>query len=121
MTKISFNKQKVIIEIEGIDKILALKSSIEIPIEHILSVSKADDIAKKWLGIKSITKIKIGGTQLPGVITEGTFYDKGRVFLDIHHPENTILLSLRNDKYKEIIIEVKDRDNVINEISQYIK
>ena len=119
MTKISFNKQKVIIEIEGIDKILALKSSIEIPIEHILSVSKADDIAKKWLGIKGIKKI--AGSNLPGVISKGTFYDKGRVFLDIHHPENTILLSLRNDKYTEIIVEVEDRDNIINEISQYIK
>ena len=119
MTDISFEEHKIIIKIEGIDKILSLKSEISVPIEHILSVSKADDIAQKWLGIKGIKKL--AGSNLPGVISEGTFYDKGRVFLDIHHPENTILLTLRNDKYKEIIVEVKDRDNVINEISQYIK
>lgn len=114
MTTIKIDYNNLLIEIEGINKILSLKSKLTIPLTHILSVSQRLDEAKKWLGIKGLKKI--AGANLPGIISEGTFYDKGRIFLDIHHPEKTISIFLKDEKYKEIIIEVDNPKQVIDEI-----
>ena len=119
MTKINFNNNNLVIEIEGIDKILSLKSHMKIPIIHILSVSHTTAEAKEWLGIKSLRKI--AGSNIPGLISEGTFYDQGKIFLDIHHPENTISIKLKDERYKEIIIEVENPKDSIQSIQEFIK
>jgi hypothetical protein len=57
-----------------------------------------------------------GGTALdcreptsPGVLTAGTFYQHGkRIFWDVHNPENTIVIELRDERYDELIVEVAD-------------
>ena len=56
-----------------------------------------------WHGIKLI------GTQLPGVITAGQFYQHGqRVFWDVRNPANSIIIELHDDRYGELIVEVND-------------
>ncbi len=118
MTTVTSDSENIIIEMEGIDKILALKSHLKIPINHISSVSQNTKDAKKWLGIKGIKKI--AGSNLPGIISEGTFYDNEMVFLEIHHPEKTISIFLKDEKYKEIIIEVNNANQIINDINRLI-
>lgn len=40
---------------------------------------------------------------------DGTFYQQGkRVFWDVHNPENTIVIELRDERYNELIVEVGD-------------
>lgn len=49
------------------------------------------------------------GTNIPGVLTAGTFYQDGqRVFWDVHHPDNTIVIQLKDERYNELIVEVAD-------------
>jgi len=49
------------------------------------------------------------GTTFPGVITAGTFYQHGkRVFWDVHNPERTIVIDLKDERYNELIVEVED-------------
>jgi hypothetical protein len=49
------------------------------------------------------------GTNIPGVLTAGTFYHDGkRVFWDVHNPDNTVVIELRDERYNELIIEVED-------------
>jgi len=49
------------------------------------------------------------GTNIPGVLTAGTFYQNGqRVFWDVHNPENTIVIGLHDEQYNELIVEVPD-------------
>jgi hypothetical protein len=46
---------------------------------------------------------------VPGVITDGTFYQDGkRVFWDVHHPEKTIVIDLHDEQYNQLIVEVSD-------------
>lgn len=71
------------------------------------------------MGLKGIKKL--AGSNIPGLISEGTFFDHGLVFLDIHHPENTISIMLKDEKYKEIIIEVENPEENINSIQDFIK
>jgi hypothetical protein len=49
------------------------------------------------------------GTNIPGVLTAGTFYQDGkRVFWDVHNPDNTVVIGLRDERYNELIVEVAD-------------
>jgi hypothetical protein len=49
------------------------------------------------------------GSNIPGVLTAGTFYQDGqRVFWDVHNPDNTIVIELRDERYNELIVEVAD-------------
>jgi hypothetical protein len=46
---------------------------------------------------------------IPGVITAGTFYQhRQRVFWDVHNPDSTIVIELRDERYNELIVEVAD-------------
>jgi hypothetical protein len=49
------------------------------------------------------------GSQIPGIITAGTFYQHdGAVFYDVHDPERTIVLELNHEHYKRLVMEVED-------------
>jgi hypothetical protein len=49
------------------------------------------------------------GSNIPGVLTAGTFYQQGGiVFYDVHDPERTIVLELEHETYKRLIVEVED-------------
>jgi hypothetical protein len=104
MVDLSITEGKLILHVRGADKLWALKSSLEIPLQHIGDVRADPSVAKGWYH-----GIRLPGTNIPGVITAGTFYQHGRrVFWDIHHPENTIVVELRDERYDEMIIEVAD-------------
>jgi hypothetical protein len=49
------------------------------------------------------------GTNVPGVITAGTFYQDGkRVFWDVHNPEKTIVIDLHDERYNKLVVEVEN-------------
>ena len=49
------------------------------------------------------------GSQIPGVITAGTFYTQGRlVFYDAHKSEQTIVVDLEHENYDALILQVRD-------------
>lgn len=104
MVDLSIAGNKLIVHVRGADKLWALRSSLEIPLQHIAGVRADPSVAHGWYhGIRML------GTNIPGVITAGTFYQHGqRVFWDVHHPENTIVIELRDERYNELIVEVAD-------------
>ena len=49
------------------------------------------------------------GTNIPGVLTAGTFYQHGqRVFWDVHNPDNTVVIQLKDERYSELKVEDSD-------------
>ena len=110
MVEVTVADGKVLFEVKGADKLWALKSRLEIPLTHIRGV-RADPSAARgwWHGIRA------PGTSLPGVITAGTFYQHGkRIFWDVHDPEQTIVVELKDERYDELVIEVAVPADVIN-------
>jgi hypothetical protein len=104
MVKISIEGDRVHFEVEGLDKVWTLRSQLSIPLSHVTDVSIDADAARGWWH-----GLKLLGTQLPGVITAGTFYEHGGVvFYDVHNPDQTIVLELDHETYKRLIIEVDD-------------
>ena len=103
MTEVSIAEKKLIVEMKGWDKLWALKSRLEIPLEHIKAVRVDAEIATHVKGLRTL------GTHVPGVITAGTFRQEGdRVFWNVHQPEKVIVIELHDERYAKLVIEVAD-------------
>ena len=117
MVEITVNGEQLHLEVKGWDKLWAFKSELDIPLQHIRSVRHDPDAASGWWH-----GIRFPGTQLPGVITAGTFYQHGkRIFWDIHHPEKAIIIELHDDRYDELIVEVDDPLFAVEQIRAIIR
>lgn len=115
MVDITTDGDKLVFEVEGWDKLWALKSRLAIPLSHIKSARVDEDAAKGWWH-----GVRIGGADLPGVITAGTFYTKGRlVFYDTHKPEHTIVVELdEHENYDALILQVRDPASAVKFINE---
>ena len=110
MVEVTVRDGTAVFEVEGVDKLWALKSRLEIPLAHIHDVRLDAEAARGWWH-----GFRAPGTHVPGVITAGTFYHHGkRIFWDVHDPERVIVIALKYERYDELIIEVADPVAVIS-------
>ena len=110
MVQISISGDRVTFDVEGWDKLWALKSRLEIPLAHITAVRADPEPARGWWH-----GFRLPGTQIPGVLTAGTFYQSGGVvFYDVHDPERTIVIDLDHEHYKQLIVEVEDPNAAVD-------
>lgn len=108
MVSVSIDGDRVHFEVEAWDKLWALKSHLEIPLSHIRSARVDPEPARGWWH-----GLRLPGTQIPGVLTAGTFYQgDGAVFYDVHDPERTVVIELTHEHYQRLIIEVDDPSGV---------
>lgn len=109
MVDLSLAEGKLTLHVRGADKLWAFKSSLEIPLAHIASVRADSEVARGWYH-----GLRMPGTNVPGVITAGTFYQEGkRVFWDVHDPGKTIAIDLHDERYSQLIVEVADPDAAV--------
>jgi len=109
LVDLSVAEGKLTLHVRGADKLWAFKSSLEIPLVHIAGVRADPQAARGWYH-----GIRLPGTNVPGVITAGTFYQDGkRVFWDVHDPEKTIVIDLPDERFNQLVVEVADPDATI--------
>ena len=103
--------------VRGMHKLLALKSELLVPRSHIRGAWMDLDAARHLEGLRA------GGTYFPGLVAAGTFYldERGSqkpFFLDMSNPASTAIVSLRDEEYHQLIIEVADPTAVVALLSQ---
>lgn len=104
------------LHVEGADKVFAFKSQLSIPLEHINSVRLDAEIVSGWW-----RGIKFPGSNIPHVITAGTFYQDGkRIFWDVHNPEQALIISLNHESYNELVIQVEHPESFVEEMEAKI-
>lgn len=104
MVKVSIDGDRAHFAVQGWDKLWSLKSTLEIPLAHILAVRVDTEASRGWFH-----GLRLPGTEIPGLITAGTFLQRdGAVFFDVHDPDRTIVLDLDHEHYKRLVIEVED-------------
>ncbi|HJQ11341.1 MAG TPA: hypothetical protein VJ840_09960 [Gemmatimonadaceae bacterium] len=117
MVKIRVEGQRIHFDVEGIDKMWALRSQLEIPLAHVRSVNIDPEAARGWWH-----GVKLWGSNIPGVLTAGTFYQNGRVvFYDVHDPERTIVIELDHEHYDRLIVEVENPEKERAKVEKAIK
>ena len=95
--------------VRGADRLWSFRSSLEIPLGHIAGVRADPEVARGWWH-----GLRLPGTNVPGVITAGTFYEHGKcVFWDVHHPEKTIVIDLHDERFNQLIVEVADPEAAV--------
>jgi hypothetical protein len=108
MTTVSTSDGKLVVEVQGWDKLGAFKSRLEIPLEHVTKVRSAAD--ERASGIRAL------GTHIPGVITAGTFQQIGKKVCWDVHPARATAIDLKDDRYTTLVVEVADPEASIREI-----
>ncbi len=116
MVHITRADEKLVLEVQGWDKLWALKSRLEVSCSKIRDVRADPTVAcASWKGLRA------PGTHIPGVITAGTFYQDGkRIFWDVKDPEKTIVVELTDERYDQLIIEVADPSAEVRKIRDSI-
>ena len=109
MVDVTINGDRAVFNVEGLDKLWALRSHLEIPVAHILGAEHdPESVVRWWHGLK------VFGTDIPGLFAAGTFYYQGElVFWDVRSPDRTVIVSLDHERYKKLIIEVSDPEAVV--------
>lgn len=108
MATLSIKDQVLSVNMEGLDKVFALRSSIAVPLSHVVSVTARADISK-------VMYMPVGaqfrGVRHPGLIVAGTLLmadGSGNVFCDVHDEKNAVVIELQHDEFKRLIVEVSN-------------
>ncbi|MFV2120781.1 hypothetical protein ACE14D_20995 [Streptomyces sp. Act-28] len=103
MARIRTTDDTLIVEIEGLDRLRALKSRLEIPLENVRGATAAPGAVREPKGFRA------PGAHLPGAITAGTFHlDGERAFWDVHDGSGAVVIELRDERYARLVVEVED-------------
>ena len=104
VAEVELTENALVVHVRGMDRLWALKSLLEIPLAHVVGAEFNPEVAQGWR-----KGIRAAGTHVPGVISAGTFYQEGeRVFWDVHDPERTVVIHLKDERYARLVIEVDD-------------
>ncbi len=112
MVHVTVLGDRIAFEVEGLHRLWALRSRLEIPVTHITDASfDPDQVGRWWHGWKLI------GTEVPGLFAAGTFRYHGElVFWDVSDPASSVIVSLDHERYKKLIIEVDDPRAVVTRL-----
>jgi hypothetical protein len=113
MTKVTISDGKLLIEVQGLDKLWALKSHLEVPLRHVKGVRRGAE--------ERVRGIRAPGTYFPGIIAAGSFHQVGKhVFWDVHDPERAIAIDLHDDRYTTLVVEVEHPEVTKAEIEKAV-
>jgi hypothetical protein len=112
MVDVAIDNDRVLFEVKGFDKLWAMRSRLDIPLAHVLDIEHdPDSVGRWWHGFKVL------GTDVPGLFAAGTFYYHGElVFWDVSDPGRTVIVSLDHERYKKLIIQVANPDDVVSRV-----
>ena len=108
MATVNIDGDTLVVEIEGLDKLWALKSRLAIPLVNVRGATADPGIAREPKGIRA------PGAHIPNVITAGTFHlDGEKVFWDVRDARKAVVIELADERYARLVVEVDDPRAVV--------
>ena len=116
MAEVELAQEALIVHVRGMDRLFTLRSRLEVPLSHVEGAeADPEEARRRWHGIME------RGIWVPGPITAGTFYREGElVFWDVHDPEKTVVIRLRDERYARLIIEVEDPETTVARVNEAV-
>ncbi|MEO6085355.1 MAG: hypothetical protein ABIQ18_19780 [Umezawaea sp.] len=103
MAQVHIDGDDLVVVIEGLDRLWALKSRLTIPLANVRGATADPGISADPKGIRA------PGTYAPGVITAGTFHlDGERVFWDVKDSAKAVVIELADERYARLVVQVDD-------------
>lgn len=114
MARVSVEFGELIIEIEAIDQLWALRCQLEIPLSHVRVAANATDLAHGWQG-------RAQEVPTAEALRAGRFHQlAGSVFWDVRDPAKAVVLELEDERCARLVVEVDDPAAVIARINRAI-
>jgi hypothetical protein len=108
MAVVTVQGQDLVVEMEGLDKLWALKSKLTIPLANVRGATVDPGILGEPKGIRA------PGTHVPKVITAGTFHHEGeKVFWAVRDAQKAVVVELADENYTRLVVEVDDPRAVV--------
>ncbi len=115
MAPIEIVDSSLLVHVEGMDRVWALKSQLTIPLVHVRAATVDPVIADSRKGWR------LPGVNIRGVIVAGTFHHDGdRVFWDVHDGAKAVVIELADETYQRLVIEVDDPQATAEQITKAI-
>jgi hypothetical protein len=116
MVEVEITADTLAIILSGIDRFLAFKSRLEVPLGHVASARVGVDPAAKDQLDESM---RLPGAYMPGIAIEGRFYRHGRwLFYAIHKGAHAITIFFHDEDYTAAVIEVEDPEATVRRIQE---
>ncbi|MFD4668848.1 hypothetical protein ACFWNN_03885 [Lentzea sp. NPDC058450] len=113
MAVVSVQGQDLVVEMEGLDKLWALKSRLTIPLVNVRGATVDPGIVGEPKGLRA------PGTHVPKVITAGTFHHEGeKVFWAVRDAQKAVVVELADETYTRLVVEVDDPRSVVALVEQ---
>jgi hypothetical protein len=120
MTEIELTESTLIVHVKGIDKILAFKSQLEIPLSHVVGAEIDPSVVERW-SHPNLKELRAPGTGLPGVKAGSFRLDGQWAFWDVHDPKKAITIKLADEHYTKLVIEVTDPTAAVARIEEAVR
>jgi hypothetical protein len=117
MATVSVEDGALVVTIKGMRKVWSLKSELTIPLTHVKGATIDPGIRAEF----PRTLEKRSGTNLYQTYYGGTFVQDGdRVFWDVRKPENAIVITLGDEDFDRLVIEVENPRDTVDLIEQAV-
>src|SRR3954471_19777713 len=98
LANITVEYGEIIIEIEGVDALWALRSQLEIPLAHVRGAAFADVCA-------TIAAMQSEAAPVSGAVSGGALMLCGdSVFWDVREMANAVVITLADDRYHRLVV-----------------
>jgi hypothetical protein len=103
MARVSIEAGELVVDVEGLDKLWALKSRLSIPLANVRGATLDPGMVRERKGVRA------PGTHVPGVIVAGTFHHEGeRVFWDVRDAAKAVVIELDDEQFARLVVQVED-------------
>jgi len=120
MARVKIENGQLVINMKGMRKFFALKSEVSVPLANVESVTTGLD----WKDLPKILD-KVMGTNSNELYYGGTFREGGfwnsdgdKVFFDLRRKEEAIVITLKDEEFKRLIIGCQTPEETVAIIQQ---
>ena len=104
MATVEITGDTLTLHVKGVDQILALKSTVTVPLTHVMAIDQ--DVKEAGVLFHGL---KLPGTGIPGVLTAGSFFSHEQwTFWDVHDPAQAVIIRLHHEHYARLVVGVDD-------------
>ena len=115
MARVRIEDNQLVITMQGVRKVLSLKSELSIPLKNIVGA-----IADSTAGEKIIKGWRVGTNV--GFYSGGTFYQDGnKAFYDLKRKEEAVVITLKDKDFDTLFIGVEDPEATVEYIEKALK
>jgi len=114
VSRVKIENDQLVISMQGARKFFALKSELSIDLENVVGVTTG----LKWSDAPKLFTPKLGAFLAPSYLG-GTFYQEGdKVFYDLRKKEEAVVISLKEENLKTLVIGVENPEETVILIEQ---